>query len=116
MEKKKHLYIVSFADSEKYRLECFSDEEDYALAHVNPVEKIEKEIKEYLQKEFPGKPLAYYENAKVVEINPEHSEQYENYPLLDNEALKKIEANLTKEIQERAAVNELNSDAPFSNV
>lgn len=114
METVKHLYIVSFGNSDKYRLE--SEEPLGSPLHSchDRLDSLEETVKKYLQNKFPGKPLAYFFTPKVEEIAWSHRDKYMAFPLLDNAGLAKIEKILAKEVEEMEALDNLNSNR-FSN-
>ncbi len=118
MENKKKLYIVSFGDSRKYRLPFTEKDFSDGLHHadMNPLFPIENEIRAYLDELFPGENLAFYTSAKVTEVEWDHRDKYESYPLLDQEAVSAIKQELAKEVRDMMATQELNSDAPYSNI
>lgn len=80
------------------------------------METVDKEVKEYLEKQFPGQSLAYFETPKVTEIREADLAEYKNYPKLDATAVKEIESVLRKGINIRQEDNILDSDAPYSDV
>lgn len=110
------ILLVSFGDSKEYIYKFSDSHEPYSMEHAHPLEKIEDEIKSYLEEKFPDQSVAYYYSARVTEIQPEHAAQYSSYPELNAEAIEEIERVLTKEIEARAAIEELNSNAPFNDV
>ncbi len=116
MERNKRFFIVSFGNSREYIYEAVSSEKAGELNHSNPLEPVEKEIKEYLDKLFPGQPLAYFETPKVTEIREADLAEYKDYPKLDADAIKEIEEVLKKGISIRQDNNILDSDAPYSDV
>lgn len=116
MEAKKRLYIVSFGDSDKYRVEFEDVANIDPFHHTNPLREVEAEIESYLSHLFPGQSLAYYDTPKVTEINWEDREKYSSYPVLDENAVRKIETVLKTEVENRGYQNMLDSDAPYSDV
>ncbi len=107
-ESKNRFYIVSFGDSEKYRLIVNEGTSD-------TLQTIEKELDTYLRSKFAGDSFAYFTSPKVTEVAWEHRDRYENYPLLDEKAVEAIKAVLLKEASEREDLQQLNSDAPYDN-
>ena len=102
------LYIVSFGDSEKYRLAVKEGDSD-------PLQGLEKELDSYLRERFPGDSFAYFTSPKVTEVTWEHRDRYENYPELNDKAIENIKAVLVKEVKDRNDMQQLNSDAPYDN-
>ncbi len=113
MEKK--LYIVSFGEFAKYRMEYEVPEGTDPLHKPNPFAEIEKELEEYLHKQLPeSDDLAYFTSAKATEVYEDHREKYASYPVLDAEAISKIKEELLKEARVRMANREENLNAPYS--
>lgn len=116
MEGKKRIYIVSFGDSYHYRVEFEDVANVDPFHHTNPLAGTEEEIKNYLERLFPGEPLAYYETPKIEEVNWEDREKVAKFPVLDDKAVKDIEALLKREVENRADQKTLDMDAPFANI
>ena len=114
MEAKKRLYIVSFGDSDKDRVEFEDIANVDAFHHTNPLKDVEAEIESYLRHLFPGQPMAYYDTPKIEEINWEDREKYSSYPVLDEAAVKKIEAELKLEVENLGDKDMLDSNAPYA--
>lgn len=107
MEAKRHYYIVCFADSKKYRYEFDAPACDGLLEKPHPFEAIEAELKQRLQKIFPGEPVAYYTSAKVTEIEPEHIGRYKDLPVLDSSSIDDVCELLAKEIRVAKAAQKM---------
>lgn len=116
MEAKKRLYIVSFGDSKKYRVEFEDVANVDPFHHTNPLESIESDIKGYLEGLFPGEALAYFETPKITEVYWKDRAEYESYPVLDATAIKAIEAELKVEVENRDDQNRLDCNAPYAEV
>lgn len=116
MEAKKRLYIVSFGDSDKYRVEFEDIANVDPYHHTNPLAGVEVEITDYLRRLFPGQPMAYYDTPKVTEVEWKDREKYASYPVLDEKAVKKIEAELKIEVENRGDQEMLDRDAPYSDI
>lgn len=116
MEAKKRLYIVSFGDSKKYRVEFEDVENTDSFHHTNPLTDVEAEIKVYLDKLFPGEALAYFATPKITEVYWDDRAKYESYPELDAAAVKDIEAELKVEVENRNDQNSLDRNAPFAEI
>lgn len=116
MEATKRLFIVSFGNSQEYRLEVDSHLEPKELRHSNPLESVEESIKDFLEKEFPGQSLAYFETPKATEIKWKDREKYAGYPILDDKAIANIKSVLKREVEIRQDNQMLDSDAPYSDV
>ncbi len=106
---KKHLYIISFGDSNKYRLVTDCDAQ-----HISRLADYEKQLNDYLHGLFPGETFAYFTTPKVEEISMAHADQYASYPELDDKALEDIKALLKTELENREDQKEMDSDAPFN--
>lgn len=116
MEAKRRLYIVCFGNSRKYRVE-FEDKANVdSFHHTDPLAKVKAKIANDLDKIFPGEPLAYYETPKITEVSYDDKDEYESYPVLDEDAVKDIEKELRKEIQDRNDLDLLDRNAPFNDV
>ncbi len=106
------LYLVSFADSEVYRLP-YEEGTDIKTR----LDSLSEKLKVYLNGKYPDEPVAYFTSPKVEEIYTESdAELYSSYPLLDADALAAIEKKLGREVLDRESVNRLNSDAPFADI
>ena len=116
MNTRTHLYIVIFSASKQYRYEFDAPADSDSLHNSLAFEELEKQLNQYLKKEFPDEPIAYYTSARVEEISPEHRERWEQYPPLDEEAVANIEKLLAREIRDRLSNEELNSDAPWADI
>lgn len=103
------LYLVSFSDSRQFRIFCEPGGEC-----KKTLEDIEGVLRDTLAEKFPGEPLAYFYTPRVVEIESGHEEKYRDYPMLDSEALAEIAALLEKEVRERAELESLDNNAPWS--
>lgn len=114
MEAKKRLYIVSFGDSKKYRVEFEDVANVDPFHHTNPLEEVESDIKEYLENLFPAEALAYFETPKITEVYWKDRAEYESYPVLDAMAIKDIEAELKVEVENRNDQDVLDCNAPFA--
>ena len=114
MEKTKRLFIVSFGDSRKYRMEYDDALDPHALVHSAPFTEIENELNEYLKKEFPDETFAYYTSPKVTEVEWDHRDQYASYPVLDASAIDSIQKLLAKEVRDMNANKVLNDNAPYA--
>lgn len=114
MEKKNRLFIVSFGDSRKYRMEYSDALDPQALVHSAPFTEIENELNSYLKSEFPDETFAYYTSPKVTEVDWSHRDQYSDYPLLDAKAIDSIKKLLANEVRDMNANRQLNDNAPFA--
>lgn len=112
----KRLYIVSFGDSRKYRYEYTDTTAGSSMDHADPLKRVEDELKQYLEKEFPGEALAYYSTPKITEVNYKDLEKFADYPTLDRVELEKIKTDLKRQVEVRNQDKDMDSDAPFSNV
>lgn len=116
MEDKKKYYLVSFGNSRVYRLEYNVEDGEHHRSH-DPFARIEKELNDYLKREFPDTPYTYFSAPKVTEITRNEDEyKYHGYPELDAKAVEDIKHVLKREIEDMEAVKESNSNAAFSTV
>lgn len=115
MESKKRLFIVSFGDSDKYRVE-FEDKSTNPYEHPYPLASVEKELNEYLNKQFPGKTFAYYTTPRVTEVSWAHRDQYLDYPELDADAMEAIKKVLKVEVENMESNKRLDNNAPYADV
>lgn len=113
METTKHLYIVSFGDSDKYRL-SYTDADLEGADKDSPLVKLENELNAYLKERFPESTFAYFTTPKVTELDPSHESQYMQYPELDAAAIEAIKKVLVKEVEEMNSARELNDNAPWA--
>lgn len=111
MENTRKFYIVSFGDSQQYRLTVEIDPED-ENAHESKLINLEKELNAYLKQRFPEDTFAYFTTPKVTEISADHEDQYASYPLLDNKAMDAIKKVLVREVQVMESEKELDRNAP----
>lgn len=116
MEAKERLYIVSFGDSRKYKVEFKDVDNVDNYHHTDPLKIIEQEISEYLQKEFPGQSLAYFTTPKITEVKWSDREKYADYPELDRVEVEKIKSVLKREIEMRQDLDRLDRNAPFDQI
>lgn len=115
MNRIKHIYIVSFGDSRKYRF-VFDDIYENGKHKDTPLVKLENYLNSYLKKEFPGETFAYYTTPKITEVSPEHESQFTSYPPLDEKAVEEIKAELKREIMVMNEARQQSSDAPWNDV
>lgn len=114
METVKHLYIVSFGHSDQYRLETEEPLGSPLHSRHDHLDQIEEKVKTFLEKKFPGKPLAFFFTPRVEEVEWCHRDKYMAFPLLDDAGLDKIEKVLVKEVEDMESLDNLNSNR-FSN-
>lgn len=114
MESKKRLYIVSFGDSRKYRVEV--DDHSTTYVHENHFLKLEKELNDYLAEKFPDSTFAYYTTPRVTEVDVCHAAKYDGYPELDGKAVEEIKKVLVEEIRNMESQRGLDNNAPFADV
>lgn len=109
MDTKKKFYIVSFGDSEKYRLET----DEIAEKALEP---IVEGLKNYMSGKFPGRDFSYYTTPDVKEINRMDKSEYQSYPVLDTVAVAKIRKVIDNGMKDKESLCELNSNAPFDDL
>ena len=97
-------YVISFGDSAKYRIEApFSD-----------LDGIRDYVKEFLRNKFPdASNLGYFEKIDVIKVDDTNRAKFAAYPVFDEKALEKIKSVLSTEVEDRASLSRLNSNAPF---
>lgn len=91
-------YIVSLGDTKKYR------------ATGAQLKNYSEELKAYLNKEFAGDPLKFYDSVNVEEGDAA------SYPELTHVEFEKVKTDLKRQLEVREADKELDSDAPYSDV
>lgn len=116
MESKKRLYIVSFGESDEYRLEFDDVANTDAFHHTNPLNNLETELSDYLSSEFPGKTFTFLTTPKVTEVSYDNIEKYKSYPILDAKAIEEIKKVIFNEAEMKMNDAELNLNAPFAEV
>ena len=116
MERNKKFFIVSFGNSREYIYEVENGTGGSGLSSSDSLQKVKENIKGYLEKQFPGESLAYFDTPQIREIKEEDLSEYAGYPKLDASAVKKIEAVLKKGVDVRQDNDLLDSDAPYSDV
>lgn len=105
----KQMYIVSFGDSEQYKLVIPGDEH-----RPHEIKHIEDGILKYLDIKYPSSSTKYYATAKVERISPEEYYKYESYPVLDADAIAQIKKVLSTGIEVQDDTERLDSnDANF---
>lgn len=101
----KEICVISFGDSTKYRVS--SDE-------CKDIDKVKDEVKASLLKRFPEiAALPFYSQITVERMDAADAAQY---PEFDEKALDSIKAVLDREVEDARSVDELNNDAPFSDI
>lgn len=115
MEDKKKYYLVSFGNSSVYRLEYNVEDGEHHRSH-DPFARIEKELNDYLKREFPDKTFTYFTSPKITELSDDKDGKYQEYKELDAKAVEDIKHVLKREIEDMEAVKESNSNAAFSTV
>lgn len=116
MEDKKRYYLVSFGNSRIYRLEYNVEDGEHHRSH-EPFAKVEKELNDYLKREFPDGTFTYFTSPKVTEITKDEDEhKYHGYPELDAKALDDLKNLLKREVEDMEAVKKSNSNAAFSTI
>ncbi|MDE7159929.1 MAG: hypothetical protein K2O24_03665 [Muribaculaceae bacterium] len=110
MAQEKHLYIVSFGDSRKYRMMYDGDR-----AERSPLlTEVESQLNDYLKQEFPEDSYTYYTTPRIVPIEWSDREEYMDYPELDAKAIEEIKKVLAHEIRDMNAINRLDRNAPYA--
>lgn len=115
MEDRKKIYIVSFGDSRKYKVE-FTDESRDPYRRANPLDGIEQELRDFLNKEFPDEPVAYYVTPKVTEIVAGGDVDPSDYPRLDAYAIEQIKASLRRDMQVMEDNKKLDANALYADI
>lgn len=114
METKKRLYLVSFGESNQYRVEFDDVANVDPYHHTNPLAETEAEIKEFLDAEFPGESLAYFDTPKIEEVDWAKREDYASYPELDAAAVEDIKRILKTGVENFENQEALDLNAPFA--
>lgn len=116
METRRRLYLVSFGNSRQYRVEFDDVANVDPFHHTNPIAAVEKEVKDYLEKEFPVENLAYFESPKVEEVPVADAAKYADYPVLDAAAVEEIKQVLKTGVEVMAADRKNDCNARFAEI
>lgn len=112
MEKKERLYIVSFGDSNKFRVP-FADSKD-ALEKSQKLVSLENKLNEYVREKLPMATATYFTNPVIVEIDDPDDRRFEDYPLLDAEAVESLKKRILEEVADMEDLRCLNQNAPWA--
>ncbi len=107
METDKKFYIVSFGDSRKYRV----SQKNYDM-----IGAVKNELTEALSKQFPGQNICYYIKPQILEVDPDQSKEYENYPELDANGIDEIRKTLATGIEVMDENFKLDANARFADI
>lgn len=103
----KQTVVISFGDSVRYRVPAIeSSEKDLDL--------VKKEVETYLKATFPADGSFPYYSAMTVERVP--ADEAAGYPEFNADAMKSIEKTLRTEVRDARSLDELNLNAPFSDI
>ncbi len=116
METEKKTYIISFGDSEKYKIVLDNTEDGMPLRSSGILERIEKEVKDFLDKKFPGEPHAYLSTPKIVQVSEDMKAEVEGYPEFSESDLEAIKTVLQREMEVMMANDKLDADARYSDI
>lgn len=107
MENKSALYLVSFGDSAKYRMES----EDGRFTLLNDIrEKIERFLRNHFRSITVPK---FYREPRVQEVSIENADRFASYPLLTADSVEDIEKVLLTEVSNMESVQEEILNAPY---
>ena len=110
MENKSRLYLVSFGNSRKYKVESA----DGSYSRVN---EVREEVEDFLKKTFPSDGgLKFYKEPHVEDVPMDERAEYADYPELDAAAVKEIEETLCTEVRNFNDQEMLDRNAPFNEV
>lgn len=115
MENKKHLYIVTFGDSDSYRLYIPEDTPEGAVRDAKVLD-IEKELNDFLKDKFQDSAFTYFTTPRVREIDFSDEYEYAQYPQLDENAVAELKRKLATEVEVMEAEKELDRNAPFDKI
>lgn len=116
MEKDKKTYTISFGDSGKYKIVLDNTEDGMPLRSSGMLERIEKDLKDYLDKKFPGEPNAYLTTPKIVQVSDDMQEEVAGYPEFVESDLAAIKEVLTREMEVMMANAKLDANARYSDI
>lgn len=112
MEKNMNLFLLSFGDSEKYRLPFAGSLEE--LKESPLMATVRKELADYIKSKIGmGSDASAYADPRIQEVAPDEAAGYERYPLFDSSSLGRIKDILLNEVKDMDSVRELNLNAPF---
>lgn len=114
MEKKQHLYIVSFGSSDKFRLQYHDSKE--ALGKSQQIVGIEKELEGYVKEKLPMAKASYFTTPVIIEVDPSDEGKYASYPELNEKAVEKLKQKVLTEVEDMEDLRNLSRNAPWSNV
>lgn len=98
------LFIISFGDSRKYRVEINAGETR------TPFADYEKELNDYLNAQFPDEPFAYFTTPRITEVEYAHKPDYAAYPEMSRAAMDDIKHELLREVRVMNATRRLDSN------
>lgn len=109
------LYIVSFGDSEKYRINYSGTKEELQKSPI--MQHIENTIEKYIKGKVPeGSEAKLYVKPYISEISKENESEFASYPELDEASLPEIEKVLLNEVEDMLSLKCLNKNAPFDDI
>ena len=103
------LCIISFGDSEKFRLSLPDGSSE--------IRDIQSEVKSFLNKKYPNLAgLNYYDAVTVTPVAPQDAAQYDGYPVFNESAVTQIKHTLEREVENYENQRVLNRNAPWSEI
>lgn len=115
MEIAKRLYIVSFGDSAKYRVEYPGTKED--LENSSELKNVEDTLVEYIKDKLPVcKHIKRLITPAVHEVEPEDADRYNDYLELNAESIEHLKKLVLTEAHNYQDQKQMDSNAPFDNI
>lgn len=102
-------YIVSFGDSNKYRVSFPGSKEEFEKSDL--LKGLKDKVCDYLKGKFPTGGF-----ADTVRIDVEDSDGRGNYPELDKTNLEDLLKSLARQVEVMREGKELNNNAPFDKI
>lgn len=114
METKERLYIVSFGDSNKYKMP-FADSKE-ALKKSKKLVDIEIALQDFVREKLPMAKASYFTTPVIIEVDPADEGKYAGYPVLDAAAVEQLKQTVLTEVEDMENIKCLSDDAPWSNI
>lgn len=103
------LCIISFGNSEKYRLNLPEGS--------SAIDDIKSAVKSYLDDRYPSLAgIGYYDAMTVLPVSKKDAAEYKDYPEFSEESVRHIEDTLRREVEDYESVRSLNRNAPWNDV
>lgn len=115
MESTKNLFIISFGDSDEYRMMFGGSKEQ--LEKSPEIKAVKDEIEKYLTGKIGlGSEAARFASPRIESVDTTRIHDYDSYPEFGPAAVTAIEGVLLKEIENMLYQKQLDSDAPYSDI